>query len=121
MLQVNYITWSRRGLLYAAGKEPVVLAGLSNVNANSGKSVKLECDVMFGKPKAEVKWWDFGGLVVLFVFISLSFSFLPFILFDKHTRTVESDVKKDDVFWRWALPSPCEEQNKNEALTSCTS
>ena len=40
----------------AAGKEPVVLAGLSNVNVNSGKSAKLECDVAFGKPKAEVKW-----------------------------------------------------------------
>ena len=36
-----------------------MLAGLSNVNVNSGKSVKLEFDVVFGKPKAEIKWSDF--------------------------------------------------------------
>jgi len=41
----------------SAGKEPVILAGLSNMNVNSGKSAKLECEVVFGKPKAEVKWW----------------------------------------------------------------
>ena len=48
-------------IVSAAGKEPVVLAGLSNVNVNSGKSAKLECDVVFGKPKAEVKWLDFSA------------------------------------------------------------
>jgi len=41
---------------FAAGKEPAVLSGLTSVNVNSGKSVKLECDVVFGKPKAQVKW-----------------------------------------------------------------
>jgi len=50
------VVWTNICVLFAAGKEPAVLASLSNVNVNSGKSVKLECDVVFGKPKAEVKW-----------------------------------------------------------------
>lgn len=42
--------------MFAAGKEPVILSGIGNVTASAGKQVKLECDVAFGKPKAQVAW-----------------------------------------------------------------
>ena len=40
----------------SAGKEPAILSGIGNVTTSAGKDVKLECDVSFGKPKAEVVW-----------------------------------------------------------------
>ncbi|ESO04852.1 hypothetical protein HELRODRAFT_191479 [Helobdella robusta] len=41
-------------------KEPSVLSPMVNISALQGETVKLECDVLLGKPRANVKWFKDG-------------------------------------------------------------
>ena len=49
-LHIYYFTFS-------VGNAPMILSPLQDTTAIAGKSVRLECDLSLGHPKADIRWY----------------------------------------------------------------